>query len=204
MTRREYELHGGFASEHHVQLFDETDSRVEGVANFLHRGWLTGGPLLVVARPLNWALIQARLQTKGCPVAPIIADGRLVVLDAETTLATFLEDSPNPALFHSHVGTMVSRLSKRGRLHAYGEMVDILAEQALFKTAHELEILWNQLATRESFTLLCGYASAHFGDPRDAEALHRICRAHTYAHADGSDLLGAWLLNHRQSRYHAH
>jgi len=204
VTHREYELHGGFASEHHVQLFDEPDSRVEGVANFLHRGWLSGGPLLVVARPLNWVLIQARLQTKGCPVAPIIAEGRLVVLDAATTLATFLEDSPNPNLFHAHVGTTVSRLSKRGRLHAYGEMVDILAEQALFKTAHELEILWNQLAMREAFTLLCDYASAHFGDPRDAEALHRICRAHTDAHADGSDLLGTWLLNHRQSKYHAH
>ena len=203
MTHREYELHG-FASEHHVQLFDEPDSRVEGVANFLHRGWLSGGPLLVVARPLNWALIQARLQSKGCPVATILAEGRLVALDAATTLASFLEDSPNPALFHTHVGTTVRRLSKRGRLHAYGEMVDILAEQALLKTAYELEMLWNQLAARESFTLLCGYASAHFGDPRDAEALHRICCAHTDAHADGSDLLGTFLLNHRESRYHTH
>jgi hypothetical protein len=204
VTHREYELHGGFASEHHVQLFDEPDSRVEGVANFLYRGWLSGGPLLVVARPLNWALIQARLQSKGCPVAAIIAEGRLVALDAATTLASFLEDNPNPALFHAHVGTTVSRLSKRGRLHAYGEMVDILAEQALFKTAHELEVLWNQLAARESFTLLCGYASAHFGDPRDADALRRICRAHTDVHADGSDLLATFLLNHRESRYHTH
>jgi MEDS: MEthanogen/methylotroph, DcmR Sensory domain len=202
VTHREYELHGGIASEHCVQLFDEPDSRVEGVTNFLYRGWLSGGPLLVVARPINWALIQARLQAKGCPVADIIAEGRLVALDAATTLASFLENSPNPILFHRHVGTTVSRLSKRGRLHAYGEMVDILAEQALFQTAHELETLWNQLAARESFTLLCGYASAHFGDPRDAEALHRICRAHTGVHAAASDLLGTWLLNDRQSRYH--
>ena len=67
VTHREYELHGGIGSEHHVQLFDEPDSRVEGVANFLYRGWLGGGPLLVVARPINWALIQARLQARGCP-----------------------------------------------------------------------------------------------------------------------------------------
>lgn len=203
MTHREYELHGG-TSEHHVQLFDEPDSRVEGVANFLYRGWLSGGPLLVVARPLHWTLIQARLQTKGCPVAEITAAGRLVALDAATTLASFLDNSPNPALFDRHVGTPVSRLSRRGRLHAYSEMVDILAEQALLRTAHELETLWNELAIRESFTLLCGYASAHFGDPRDADALHRICCAHTDARADSSDLLGTFLLSHRQSRYHAH
>ena len=197
-------LHGGLASEHCVQLFDEPDSRVEGVANFLYRGWLGGGPLLVVARPINWTLIQARLQAKGCPVTEIIAEGRLVVLDAATTLASFLEDSPNPMLFHAHVGTTISRLAKRGRLHAYGEMVDILAEQALLRTALEVELLWSQLAARESFTLLCGYASAHFGDPRDAEALHRICRAHTHVNADASDLLGTWLLNDRQSHYHTH
>ena len=156
-----------------VQPFDEPDSRVEGVANFLYRGWVSGAPLLVVARPINWALIHARLKAKGCPVAEMAAEGRLVVLDAVTTLASFFEDSPEPGLFHEQIGATVGRLSKFGRLYAYGEMVDILAEQARFDTAHELEMLWNQLAARESITLLCGYASAHFGDVRDAEALHR-------------------------------
>ena len=202
MNHRERVLHGDVASEHLVQLFDEPESRMEGVANFLHRGWLGGAPLLVVARPINWAMIQARLEVLGCPVADTIADGRLVVLDAATTLAHVLDHMPNPALFDEYVGARVTRLSKVGRVHAYGEMVDILAEQARFDAAHELEILWNQLAARESFTLLCGYASAHFGDVRDAEALHRICRAHTAVHADAGDLLGTWLLNDRQSRYH--
>ena len=174
----------------------------EGVASFLYRGWVSGAPLLVVARPINWALIHARLKGKGCPVAEMAAEGRLVVLDAVATLASFFEDSPEPGLFHELIGATVARLSKFGRLYVYGEMVDILAEQARFDTAHELEMLWNQLAARESITLLCGYASAHFGDVRDAEALHRICRAHTGVQADEADLLGTWLLNDRQSRYH--
>jgi len=202
VTHRERALRSDVASEHLVQLFDEPDSRVEGVADFLYRGWLAGAPLLVVARPIHWALIQARLEAHGCPVAKTIADGRLVALDAATTLARFLEDVPDSALFEEHVGETVSRLAKQGRLHAYGEMVDILAEQGRFDTAHEVEVLWNQLAARESFTLLCGYASAHFGDARDAEALHRICRAHTSVKTDAGDLLGTWLVNDRQSRYH--
>ena len=86
-------------------------------------------------------------------------------------------------------------------MHVYGEMVDILAEQGRFDAAHELELLWNELAARKSLTLLCGYASVRFGDVRDAAALHRIC-AHTAVHADAGDLLGTWLLNDRQSRYH--
>jgi hypothetical protein len=138
----------------------------------------------------------------GCPVADTIAQGRLVALDAATTLASFLRDEPDPALFEEHVGTLVSRLAKMGRLHVYGEMVDLLAEQGRLDTAHTLEQLWNKLAAAESFTLLCGYASAHFGDARDAEALHRICRAHTRSASDPSDLLATWLLNDRQSRFH--
>jgi hypothetical protein len=204
MTHRERVLRGGMASEHLVQLFDEPDSRVEAVAAFLYRGWLAGAPLLVVARPINWALIEARLEVMGCPVADTIAAGRLVALDAATTLASFLKAGrPDDQLFQEQVGTVVSRLSKLGRLNVYGEMVDILAEQGRLDAAHELEILWNRLAARESFTLLCAYASAHFGDARDAEALHRICRAHTGVHADAGDLLGTWLLNDRRSRYHA-
>jgi hypothetical protein len=203
MTPRERVLHGDVASEHLVQLFDEPDSRVEAAAAFLYRGWLAGAPLLVVARPINWALIEARLEVLGCPVADTIAAGRLVALDAATTLASFLEaGGPSGQLFQEQVGTAVSRLSKLGRLNVYGEMVDILAEQGRFEAAHELEILWNRLAATESFTLLCGYASVHFGDARDAEALHRICRAHTGVHADAGDLLGTWLLNDGRSRYH--
>jgi hypothetical protein len=204
MTHRERVRRGDGASEHLVQLFDEPDSRVEAVAAFLYRGWLAGAPLLVVARPINWALIEARLEVMGCPVADTIAAGRLVALDAATTLASFLEaGGPDDQLFQEQVGTVVSRLSKLGRLNVYGEMVDILAEQGRLDAAHELEILWNRLAAAESFTLLCGYASAHFGDARDAEALHRICRAHTGVHADAGDLLGTWLLNDRRARYHA-
>lgn len=51
MNHRERVLCGDIASEHLVQLFDEMESRVEGVASFLRRGWRAGAPLLVVARP---------------------------------------------------------------------------------------------------------------------------------------------------------
>jgi hypothetical protein len=203
MTHRERVLHGTVASEHLVQLFDEPETRIEAVAQFLFHGWRAGSPLLVVARAANWAPIAARLEALGCPVAATVAEGRLVALDAATTLASFLRDEPDAALFEEHVSGLVSRLGKTGRLYAYGEMVDILAEQGRLDSAQALEMLWNDLAARESFTLLCGYASAHFGDVRDAQALHRICRSHTRVASDPTDLLATWLLNDRQPHYHA-
>ena len=198
MIHQDPVFHGNVSTEHMVQLFDEPESRAEGVAAFLYRALCDGAPLLVVARPINWTPIRARLESMGCRVAETIHEGRLVVLDAAATLASFVEDTPNSTLFQRHLGDTIARLSKHGQVHAYGEMVDILAEQGRFDAAHELEMLWNQLAARESFTLLCGYASAHFGDARDADALRRICRAHTQVRAEESDLLGTWLLNDRQ------
>lgn len=203
MTHRERVQRGDVTSEHLAQLFDELESRVEGVAAFLYRGWCAGAPLLVVARAAHWAAISARLESLGCPVSDTIAQGRLVALDAPTTLASFLHrGQPDGALFEKHIGGAVTRLSALGPVHAYGEMVDILAEQGDMDQAHELEILWNRLASQESLTLLCGYASAHFGDARDAEALHRICRAHSRVESHPGDLLGTWLLNGRRSQYH--
>lgn len=157
----------------------------------------------MVARSANWAAISVQLEALGCPVAATIAEERLIVLDAETTLASFMRAGrPDPALFEKTVAALVGRLAKAPHLHIYGEMVDIMAGKGNMDGAHDLEVLWNQLGARESFTLLCGYTSAHFGDPRDAAALHRICRAHTQADAYPGDLLGSWLLHDRQPHYH--
>lgn len=203
MNHRERVLHGDVASEHLVQLFGESESRAEAVATFLYQGWRAGAPLLVMARPTNWAMLAKRLEGLGCGVSDTIARGQLAVLDAATMLATFMvEGHPDAALFQEAVGAPVRRLSALGHLHIYGEMVDILAEQGYLEVAHELELAWNRLGAEQSFTLLCGYASAHFGDPRAAAALHRICRAHTRVDADPGDLLATWLVNDRQPQYH--
>jgi hypothetical protein len=83
-------------------------------------------------------------------------------------------------------------------------MVDILATHGDYWAAEQLEQMWQALSAECSFTLLCGYASAHFADPRTADALAAICRSHTHASVKPTDLLGAWLLSGRQSRFHLH
>ena len=202
---RERVLRGTIASEHVVQLFDETESLVGAVAACLIDGWKRGDNLLVAARPAHWALASAELEARGCPVVDYIASGRLVALDAATTLATFMVDGdPDVDKFHASVGGIVTRLSSDPRtgLTIYGEMVDILASQGNFNGAERLEALWNDLGTRCSFRLLCGYSSAHFGDEATADRLTAICGAHTASGARATDLLATWLLANRRSRYH--
>jgi len=63
-------------------------------------------------------------------------------------------------------------------------MVDILWKEGKRDLAIRLEMLWNQLANTQRFSLLCGYTvgpfykDAHFAD---------VCRQHTHVvAADGT------------------
>ena len=198
-------MHGTVSSEHLVQLFDETESLVAGVSAFLFEAWKRGDHLLVVARPPNWVLTAAELEARGCPVTRLIADGRLIVLDAATTLATFMvHGDPSPEKFRASIGDLVARVCTEASegVAAYGEMVDILAAQGNFTGAEQLEALWNELSEECSFRLLCGYSAAHFGDERTAAHLQAICGAHAHASARPTDLLATWLLANRRPKYH--
>jgi hypothetical protein len=103
---------------------------------------------------------------------------------------------PVPQLFDAVVGSMVREIAARSAhgLRIYGEMVDILAEERNFGAVRQLEDLWNGLAARQSFQLLCGYSSAHFADPETAHLLPHICSRHTDVVIDDDDVLGRWVL----------
>jgi hypothetical protein len=204
-SHREQVVRGEVASEHVVQLFDETESLVASISGCLLEGWKRGDNLLVVARPTHWALTSAELEACGCPVGDLLAAGKLVALDAATTLATLMAGSdPQPEKFHSTVGDLVKRLASTPGtgLSIYGEMVDILAAHDNFPAAERLEALWNELASQYSFRLLCGYSAAHFGDERMTSRLASVCGAHTSSTARSTDLLATWLLANRRSRFH--
>ena len=202
---REHVFHGEIRSEHLVQLFDEPESLVSALADFVEEGWRRGDALLIAARPASWALTTPELEIRGCPVSDLIASGRLVVLDAATTLATFLVNGdPDEDKFEASVGDLVRVLCARSEagLTVYGEMVDILVGQGNFQAAERLEMLWNALAEHCSFRLLCGYTAAHFGDEQNAAHLQHICGLHSSATARATDLLSTWLLANRRPRYH--
>jgi hypothetical protein len=202
---RECVVRGLITSEHLVQLFDDTESLAQTVADFLFAGWVKGQTVLVVARPHEWAATLKQLIGLGCNVPEATASGRLLALDAATTLAGFSQNGlPRADLYHAQVGALVRHLVAQNPagLRIYGEMVNILAAQGDYSAAEQLEGLWNDLGAECSFTLLCGYASANFADPRTANALQSICRSHTHTTVKPTDLLGAWLLSGRQPRFH--
>ena len=189
------------SSEHHLQLFDSSKSLAETVCGFLMAGFRRGEALLVVATPEHRELLARTLEEAGLHIREATRANRLVMLDASQTLDKFMrQDVPNPIAFDEVVGTLVGRLSSDRRVCIYGEMVDVLAAQGKYKAAHTLEELWNALGEREWFTLFCGYASGHFGDPKSAKMLNDICNAHSHLHRKKDDLLAEFLLDQRDGR----
>ena len=183
-------------SEHTVQLFDSSKSLAETVSAFLISGLERGENALIVATPEHRDMLTRRLDDSGWTVRTLIAANRLVILDAVQTLDKFMrQDTPSPVAFDEVAGTLVHRLADGKRLWIYGEMVDVLAARGNYRGAQRLEEMWNLLGQRECFTLFCGYASGHFGDPRTARALAGICAAHDHVHRKPTDILAEFLLN---------
>ena len=171
-------MRGSVVSEHLVHLFDERRSLIDTVSTHLYEGWRRGDSLLVAARASHWALLSAELTARECPVDQLVASSQLVVLDAQTTLASFVVNGePERERFQRSVGDVVHVLCRESAagLTIYGEMVDILAAQGNFIAAEHLEALWNTLSTECSLRLLCGYSSSHFDDDRSVGHLDRIC-----------------------------
>jgi len=184
-------------SEHIVQFFDSRESLANSVAAFLAEGCRPGERLFVIAKPKNWVAIANRLRAGGHALIDSV-DTSLTVIDADGTLSQFMRHGlPDSVLFHKTVGELVRKLAgdRRVGLRIYGEMVEILAEEGNFHAAQRLEELWNELAVRHSFVLMCGYSSAHFTSRETREALLGICATHTQVHKKHADPLAEWLLD---------
>jgi len=184
------------SSEHHLQLFDSSKSLADTVSAFLIGGLQRNENAIVVATPEHRELLTRRLDEAGWNVRKLIAANRLFMADAEQTLDKFMrQDTPSPIAFDEVIGTIVGRIAAGKRVWIYGEMVDVLAARGNYRAAQQLEEIWNSLGQRECFTLFCGYASGHFGDPRTAKVLAGICAAHDHVHRKSSDILAEFLLN---------
>jgi len=90
---------------------------------------------------------------------------------------------PSAPVFKRVVGGIIEQ-TLRGRdrtpVRAYGEMVDVLWKQGETNAAVRLEVLWNDLAGTQVFSLLCGYAIGSFYN--QTQQYEEVCNLHTQVH----------------------
>ena len=169
---------------HMVQFYDDDTFLVAAVAEFLAAGLIGGQSVIVIATPDHRRDFAVRLQTRGFDVDRAAGEGRLMMLDAREMLGTFMVDSmPNVERFAAHIGSALANLSSAGErpcVRAYGEMVDLLWKDGNVAAAVRLEELWNDLANRHAFSLLCAYSMSNFSRADDQISFTTICRQHEH------------------------
>ena len=151
---------------------------------------MAGQPAIMIATAEHATAIEQHLAGKLIECARSRQNGDLVMLDAEETLDLFMVgDIPDEAMFEANVGRMIQQaLSGRPTVvRAYGEMVDVLWKQGRSQSAISLEILWNKLALKHNFALLCGYAMGSFY--KQTTQLEEIAAQHSHVVADESNVV---------------
>jgi len=172
------------AHRHAVQFYDSEAYLASVVSEFLADGARANQPIVVIATPSHRTAFAKRLREFEVNVDALRRTQQLHLLDARQTLAEFMVgEVPDPGQFETTIGSVIMR-ALRGRegapVRAYGEMVDLLWKDGNTEGAIQLERLWNDLARRYDFSLLCAYSMGNFCRANDAEAFHRICAEHSH------------------------
>ena len=174
--------------EHLVQFYEDSQALVETLNGFIGGGLRGNGAGVVIASRAHLDSLEQRLAAEGFDVAQAKKSGQYVGLEASETLAQILTNRwPQPDLFRSKIGTVISTARKRwGSVRAYGEMVGLLWETGGQGAALRLEGLWNDLARTEPFALLCGYHVSQLRNG-DRKRIGEICVSHGHAALDDAD-----------------
>jgi PAS domain-containing protein len=169
----------------HVAQFYETDATlITAVTERLGLGLLAEDIAIIVATAQHRLALAEELSARGMDVDLLRQAGCYIELDAEETLARFMVSNwPDEAKFLEVVGGLVARVeagaSSQQRVLIFGEMVALLWEQGKRDATVCLEQLWNQLAERHSFFLMCGYPLDAFDRLGHRRLFFSICGEHS-------------------------
>lgn len=169
--------HGG----HVVKFYERDDELVAAVVPYLAAGLQSGEVAVVIATEAHRRAFVTALACNGVGVALAQANGSLLALEAESTLAAIMVDGQiDRDAFHEVVGAIISQAANSGRrIRAFGEMVALLWDTGAVLAAIELEALWNELGRELAFSLFCAYPRASVVGHEHAESLQQVCRMHS-------------------------
>ena len=169
---------------HAVQFYENDSSLIQSLVRHVAPALVAGDTVIIIATGEHRQALDRELESRGIVLAAALTSQRYVVLDSAETLQKFLvEDWPDPAKFERVIGRLVEQAeaSSRGhRLFLFGEMVARLWAEGKHEATLRLEELWNELAGRHPFFLLCGYPMEDFNRSEHTAHIFSICGEHTH------------------------
>jgi hypothetical protein len=171
---------------HAVRFYESERSLALIVAEFLSEGFAGSDPGLVVATPTMRAALVLELSARSLDVVELQRSGEFLLLDARELLGVFMIDGrPDPTRFNTAMSDAIERVCRgrtNGKLRIFGQMVDVLWRERQQDAAIQLEMLWNQLAHKQAFSLLCGYAMGNFYKDSNFDDIYG---QHSHVSSDG-------------------
>jgi signal transduction histidine kinase len=167
---------------HLVQYYEKEGFLFDRVTDFMSDGLSGSDAAVLIATRAHRDGVESRLRRKGVDLSQLATGGRYHALDAQDTLSRFMVGgAPDAHRFADTIGPVI-RTARTGdrRVLAFGEMVALLWAEGNRDAAIRLEELWNDLARRETFALLCAYPIAHFDEAGYAKPFADINAAHTW------------------------
>ena len=169
---------------HGAEIYVDVEDVAGRVADYLVAGFEQGEPALVVATPEHWRSFASALESRRWRQEDVEGRGLLVLADAEETLHSFMGiGGPSRIRFEAVVGLLLDSIAERHpgqRVRVFGEMVDVLCRNGQPDAAVKLETLWNELAERRDFALLCAYQLDLFDLSAQVAPLADVCRLHSH------------------------
>jgi hypothetical protein len=161
--------------DHAVDVYADDFAIDQELIRFVEDGLALGESVVIAANGPHRASIAGWRSDH-----PSISDSEfLLVVDAAKTLQTFMVAGiPDPALFDASIGAIVERAARGGRtVRVFGEMVALLWADGNVTGALALETLWNDMASKRQFFLLCAYPQSSLGES-PLRSVNAMCDRH--------------------------
>jgi PAS domain S-box-containing protein len=170
---------------HFVQLYTDDGFLLDVLSRFIGGALAVGDGAVVIATKAHQDGLAQRLKARGVDTAKAISQGRYVLLDANETLPGIMANgSVDETRFINTISDVLRRVcnaadDKDSRVAVFGELVALLWADGKPLEALRVEDLWNNLAQKHSFSLLCAYPITGFKNERHIEPFLKMCAQHT-------------------------
>jgi PAS domain-containing protein len=170
---------------HAVQFYEKDSALIEALGQHIGAALTSDDTAILVATNAHREALADELRLRKINPDAAIKAGRFIELDAADTLAKFMVGGgPDTEKFENTIGALVKRaeadLKPGRRLVVFGEMVALLWAEGKRDATVRLEELWNDLAQRYAFNLLCGYPISAFDRMEHRQLFFSICGEHTH------------------------
>ena len=171
--------------QHAVQLYSNDEFLTDVLSRRIGQALLVEQPVLVIATAPHEKRLEQKLAMQGLDVARAVLQGLYVWLDASETLDKLERyRALGESSLHSPIGEILEKISdpQRGRsarVSVFGEVVALLWARGRANEAIQLERLWNDLAKKYPFSVLCAYPVSVFNDTNHAGAFLKMCNEHS-------------------------